>query len=250
MHSSKRFLSLLMAIALAVGLAPVGMADAVVLSAKMDPKSNSRPVQGGASAATSFHDSSALNVTKESTSFQSKKASKAYRAYLAKRPSYKYFRVVKMGNGGVPVLLCADQRSIPLSSLNYVTSVDVMIYKKSQKSHVKKIGTVSTGGSSYRLHYAKGVLCGGRIADAHTFSKVIVKSGYLSMSGMYDNLYSPYLAWRHFSHYNPATMGALRESGALGNRGTEAEYSKLIKNFGSHPLSLYKNSKINRNKRI
>ena len=125
------------------------------------------------------------------------------------------------------------------------------LYKKSSASKVKKIGHLTTGGSTYALHYRKGKVYGYRMADIHTICMAKVKKGKLVLSGMYDNSYAPNLAFRHFSGYKPAVGVALSDSKALGAKGTQKQYRALSKKCYSAPkLKLYANTKPNRAKRM
>jgi len=180
-----------------------------------------------------------------------KKAVKAYKSYLAKHKSVKYFKVVKLGNGGIPVLLCTPWNKMQTGEGSGFTEVDVIVYKKSDKGKVRNIGSISTGGSTYALHYANKKLFGQRVADIHTLTKVTVKNGKLSMTGMYDGSYGDWLLYRHFSDYCPADGVCLAESAALGEWGTQAEYQALSKEYGkAKKLTMYKNTKKNRSKHV
>ena len=206
--------------------------------------------EGDSLAAGSIAEKAVRLDAQASKASKVKAARKAYKSYLAKHPSYEHFKVVQMGNGGVPVLLCTKQKPFQSMDSDFWITTDVFVYDKSKKAKVKNLGTLSTGGTAFQLNYAKGSVYGHRVAGMHTFGVATVKNGRLSLSGMFDDQYGENLRWRHFSGYNPKSKTPLWESKALGKSGTEAQYRKLVGKYGSHPLKMYANTAANRSKRI
>lgn len=181
-------------------------------------------------------------TTKQATEKEVKQAKKAYKEFLTKKKfKDQYFKLVDLGNNGIPCLFVGGAYEF-----GYSSGGKIYVYKNKK---VVYLATVESAGSSSTIFYKKGFI----IANVlHYYSRLYFKNGNIVCENLADdsgavefstNVTGPYAFERSINKNG-------KWKSVFTTHYNEKKYIQYIKKYAYNAeiIIMKKNTKANRNK--